>query len=73
MHWAILRSPSFYPIKTQFRIITACYLIHNLIRREMSIDLIEVEFNMNQSTEDLANEKVVGSVASSDELTAYWD
>ena len=37
----------------------------------MSIDPIEVEFNMNQSTEDLANEEVVGSIASSNEWTAY--
>ena len=28
-------STSFYPIKTQCRIITACCLLHNLIRREM--------------------------------------
>ncbi|KAL5550719.1 hypothetical protein UlMin_000895 [Ulmus minor] len=33
MRWAILRSPSFYPIKTQGRIIIACCLLHNLIRR----------------------------------------
>ncbi|XP_062080062.1 uncharacterized protein LOC133784806 [Humulus lupulus] len=33
--WAILRSPSFYPIKTQNRIILACCLLHNFIRREM--------------------------------------
>ena len=32
----------------------------------MSIDPVEVEFNMNQSTENLANEEVVGSVSSSD-------
>ena len=36
--WAILRGRSFYPIKTQGRIITACCLLHNHIRRVMSID-----------------------------------
>ena len=36
--WAILRSPSFYPIKTQNRIIMACCLLHNFIRREMPND-----------------------------------
>ena len=36
--WAILRSPSFYPIKTQNRIILACCLLHNFIRREMPTD-----------------------------------
>ncbi|KAL5559045.1 hypothetical protein UlMin_035256 [Ulmus minor] len=34
--WEILRSPSFYPIKTQNRIIMACCLLHNFIRRKMS-------------------------------------
>lgn len=33
--WAILRSPSFFPIRTQDRIITACALLHNLIRKHM--------------------------------------
>ncbi|KAL5549131.1 hypothetical protein UlMin_004362 [Ulmus minor] len=36
--WAILRSPSFNPIKTQNRIIMACCLLHNFIRREMPND-----------------------------------
>ena len=35
---AILRSPSFYPIKTQNRIILACCLLHNFIRTCMSFD-----------------------------------
>ena len=39
----------------------------------MSIDSVEVEFNMNKSTEDLSNEEVVGLVASSNEWTAYQD
>ncbi|KAF7803030.1 protein ALP1-like [Senna tora] len=32
--WAILRSPSFYPVKTHNMIVIACCLLHNLIRRE---------------------------------------
>ncbi|KAK9985593.1 hypothetical protein SO802_030544 [Lithocarpus litseifolius] len=39
--WVILRSRSFYPIKTQCWIISACALLHNYIRREMSLDLEE--------------------------------
>ncbi|KAL5813509.1 hypothetical protein ACOSQ4_024150 [Xanthoceras sorbifolium] len=39
--WGILRSPSFYPRRTQCRIITACCLLHNFIRREMSLDPME--------------------------------
>ena len=45
MRWAILRSPSFFSIHTQYRIITACSLLHNLIRREMSSDPLESEID----------------------------
>ncbi|KAL8511669.1 hypothetical protein ACS0TY_018183 [Phlomoides rotata] len=44
MSFGILRSPSYYPIKTQVRlIIMACFLLHNFIRREMPYDPIEKE------------------------------
>ncbi|KAL5543024.1 hypothetical protein UlMin_010734 [Ulmus minor] len=46
IRWAILRSPSFYPVKKQCRIITACCLLHNLIRREMSLDPMEEELDI---------------------------
>jgi len=36
--WAILREKSFYPIKTQGRIIAACCLLHNHIHKEMTLD-----------------------------------
>ncbi|XVE89435.1 hypothetical protein DITRI_Ditri19aG0201100 [Diplodiscus trichospermus] len=39
--WAILREKSFYPVKTQCRIISTCCLLHNFIRFEMTIDSIE--------------------------------
>lgn len=32
--WAILRSNSFFPVKTQNHIIMSCVLLHNFIRRE---------------------------------------
>lgn len=41
MRWGILRSASFYPIETQIRLIMACFLLHNFIRREMNTDPIE--------------------------------
>ncbi|XP_058216755.1 protein ALP1-like [Rhododendron vialii] len=44
MRFAILRSPSYYPIRTQTRIVTACCLLHNLIKREMPNDPIENEY-----------------------------
>ncbi|KAL7197805.1 hypothetical protein ACSBR2_020346 [Camellia fascicularis] len=34
---------SYFPIKTQFRIITVCCLLHNLIQREMPMDLDDDE------------------------------
>ena len=38
---AILREKSFYSIKTDCKIIFACYLLHNFIRLEMPNDPIE--------------------------------
>ena len=43
--WAIFRSPSFYPIKTQNRIIIAYCLLYNLIRREMATNSMEIELD----------------------------
>ena len=37
------QNKSFYPIKTQVRIISACCLLHNHIRKEMPIDPLEIE------------------------------
>ena len=41
MRWAILRNCSFYGIETHTDIISACCLLHNLIRREMLFDPLE--------------------------------
>ncbi|XP_047953066.1 putative nuclease HARBI1 [Salvia hispanica] len=41
MRWGILRSPSFYPLQVQVRLITCCFILHNFIRREMDDDPIE--------------------------------
>ncbi|EPS72545.1 hypothetical protein M569_02213, partial [Genlisea aurea] len=41
--WAILRSPYFYPIRTQTAIILACTLLHNFIRRDVETDPVEIE------------------------------
>jgi hypothetical protein len=41
--WAILWSASYFPVKTQCRIIMACALLHNLILQKMSRDPIETE------------------------------
>ena len=46
LRWAILRSPSFYPIRTHNRMIIACCLLHNLIRREDVLDPLEAELDI---------------------------
>ncbi|XP_021814307.1 protein ALP1-like isoform X2 [Prunus avium] len=70
VRWGILRSPSFYPIKTQCRIITACCLLHNLIRREMSIDPIEHEINELEDGENMVEDDMLGTIGPSDQWTA---
>ena len=43
--WDILRSPCFYLVKTPCKIILACCLLHNLIRREMPVNPLEQELD----------------------------
>nr|GEW88026.1 hypothetical protein [Tanacetum cinerariifolium] len=50
--WKILASLSFFPIGTQVRIILACCLLHNLIRKYMSVDPLEVEQAEEDEIED---------------------
>ncbi|XP_057773942.1 uncharacterized protein LOC130993181 [Salvia miltiorrhiza] len=45
MRWGILRSTTFYPVKTQNRLIMACFILNNFIRAEMPEDPIEQEFD----------------------------
>ena len=73
MSQAILRSASFYPIKTQIRIISACCLIHNLITREMSLDPMKNEYDMEQSTQNVTDDEYVESIASSDQWSTWRD
>lgn len=50
--WAILRSHSYFPIRTQCRIITACCLLHNFITREMPNDpFAQVNDNQQEAHE----------------------
>ncbi|XP_042029784.1 uncharacterized protein LOC121776667 [Salvia splendens] len=42
-----LRCASYYPIKTQIRLIMTCFLLHNFIRREMPNDPIEAQLDSN--------------------------
>ncbi|KAG8380517.1 hypothetical protein BUALT_Bualt06G0023900 [Buddleja alternifolia] len=54
--WAVLRSPTWYPVKVQNRIIMACCLLHNLIQREMAVDPLEYELERDVVEEILAQD-----------------
>ncbi|XP_060962712.1 protein ALP1-like isoform X1 [Cannabis sativa] len=70
--WAILRSPSFYPIKTQNRIILACCLLHNFIRREMPTDntYMHSENEINSGDEEDVDGSI-RSIEASEEWTTF--
>ena len=56
--WGILRSPSYFPIRTQGRIVLACALLHNLLRNYMPMndkvfeDKDEEEVSDDDDTDD---------------------
>ncbi|KAK4278788.1 hypothetical protein QN277_016587 [Acacia crassicarpa] len=55
LRWAILRSPSFYPVRLQNRYIVACCLLHNLIRREGVQDPLDEQlesFDIEPATDE---------------------
>lgn len=75
--WAILRSPSFFPIRTQCRIVTACALLHNLIRKYMPTNF-EVDSSTDESddeNDDEVNNEVeyITQVQSSNAWTIFRD
>lgn len=76
MRFAILRSCSYYPIRTQCRIVTACCLLHNLIKREMPNNPIEQQYDAWEQ-DNIANiptdEEYITSVESSTEWSQWRD
>ena len=77
MRWGILRSASFYPIQTQIRLIMACFLLHNFIRREMSVDPLEDALAGDASTnihdDNYVAHQYIDVVEPSQEWTALRD
>ena len=59
MRWIIIKGLSFYPIKTHCRIISACCLLHNFIRTEISIDPLEQVLDDDEvdSMQDIYHER----------------
>ncbi|GLT58104.1 hypothetical protein SLA2020_310260 [Shorea laevis] len=73
MRWAILRHPSFYPIKTQTRIVLASCLLHNFIRREMPYDPFEHLLDQVEPSVKMEPIENIASVESTDEWNAWRD
>ncbi|XP_073034320.1 uncharacterized protein [Primulina eburnea] len=67
--WAILRSPSFYPLKVQNLIILACILLHNFIRTQMDEDPMDnVEEYVRSPANDTQNDFIT-----TEESSIGWD
>ncbi|KAG8388049.1 hypothetical protein BUALT_Bualt02G0084800 [Buddleja alternifolia] len=75
--WAILRTASFYDLKTQIRIINACCILHNFVRGEIPEDplLDEVDRELeNREIEDYANnDEQITTVRIINEWTTFRD
>ncbi|KAM6543783.1 hypothetical protein CsatB_008230 [Cannabis sativa] len=77
IRWSILRSTSFFPITTQCRIITTCCILHNLIRREMSLDPAKIELDRQvdaaEDTHQTINEdhEIIDTVEASTQWTEW--
>jgi len=71
LRWAILRSPSFYPIKTHNQIIMACCLLHNYVQREMLVDPLEEELDQHDQRHTGINNDPITQIEASDERSAW--
>lgn len=71
--WAILRSPSYYPIKIQNHIIMACCLLHNFIKQEMGDYQLEEadDINDQDGSNDGGYEDLVTTVEPSEEWNNF--
>ncbi|CAA0808337.1 Unknown protein, partial [Striga hermonthica] len=76
MRWAILRSCSYYTIRTQNRIIMACALLHNFIRTSMANDPMEAlvhEIPTNGVSTTTNEDELIDQVEASPEWTQFRD
>ncbi|KAB2606229.1 hypothetical protein D8674_005946 [Pyrus ussuriensis x Pyrus communis] len=72
-HWAILRSPFYYPIKIQGRMITACSLLHNFIRMYMVVDPKEnARLAFDELPEDLPEVLAYVKTVESSQTWTQW-
>ncbi|GMP27754.1 hypothetical protein CsSME_00003604 [Camellia sinensis var. sinensis] len=73
LRWAILRTYSYFPIKTQCRIITACCLLHNLIKREMPMDPLEVDLDDTLPNNQETGNEYIDTIEGSDQWSNWRD
>ncbi|XP_028119221.1 uncharacterized protein LOC114316741 [Camellia sinensis] len=73
LRWAILRTYSYFPIKTQCRIITACCLLHNLIKREMPMDPLEVDLDDTLPNNQETGDEYIDTIGRSDQWSNWRD
>ncbi|BFG35074.1 hypothetical protein CerSpe_213480 [Prunus speciosa] len=81
--WSILRTPSFFNIKTQLRIINACFVLHNFIRLEQHNDpvlqdqdlgfLASVDHEISNHSTLEGNANRITSVQVTDQWTTFRD
>ncbi|CAL5325160.1 unnamed protein product [Camellia sinensis] len=73
LRWEILRTYSYFPIKTQCRIITACCLLHNLIKREMPMDPLEVDLDDTLPNNQETGNEYIDTIEGSDQWSNWRD
>ncbi|KAI3453553.1 hypothetical protein Pfo_010216 [Paulownia fortunei] len=76
--WAILRTTSFYSVKTRIRIINACCILHNFVRGEIPVDplLDEVDQELERILrieDDYDDEEQIRTVKTTNEWTTFRD
>ncbi|XP_057535251.1 uncharacterized protein LOC130813435 [Amaranthus tricolor] len=74
--WGILRTPSFFPIRTHGRIVQACVLLHNLIRKHMPTDYTmywDFDSEEGESDDEGLHDEVdlITQIATTNAWTAY--
>ncbi|KAL8524666.1 hypothetical protein ACS0TY_014318 [Phlomoides rotata] len=72
MRWGILRSPSWYPIKTCYQIIMACCIIHNFLRKELDVDPLEGGLDEFLSEHPVEDQDDAPDLIESLESTTKW-
>ncbi|XVF86105.1 hypothetical protein PTKIN_Ptkin18bG0014400 [Pterospermum kingtungense] len=71
--WAILREKSYYLVKTQYRIILPCCLLHNFIRSEMDFDPMEEYLSEDSSAEPCGEDDDIGYITHCEPSNAWTE